>query len=154
MNRDAAFALCMLLLSGIFFAETFNFREGSRFSVGPEVYPRYVLGVLGVLSALLLVRSLVGRSRGSEFSLSGIDLPSMVSKYWRTLAIFGIFGLYAGFLRIIGFPLATVIFLIALQLILMPRLTARNLVVIFVIAVGATGFVYVIFTEVLRVFLP
>lgn len=154
MNRDAAFALSMLVLSGIFFAETFSFREGSRFSVGAAVYPRYVLAVLAGLSAILLVRSVAGRNRLSEISLAGFDFPTLVSRYWRTVAIFASFALYAGFLPVIGFPAATVIFLVALQLILAGRLDPRTIALILAIAVGATGFVYVIFTEVLRVVLP
>ena len=154
MNRDAAFALGMLVLSGIFFAETFSFGEGSRFSVGAAVYPRYVLAVLAGLSAILLVRSVAGRNRLSETGPAGFDFPTLVSRYWRTVAIFASFALYAGFLPVIGFPATTVIFLVALQLILAARLDPRTIAVILTIAVGATGFVYVIFTEVLRVFLP
>lgn len=154
MPRDIAFALGMLVLSGIFFVETFNFREGSRFSVGPEVYSRYVLGVIIALSTILLVKSLLSRSTGSGITFSGSDIPSLLSKYWRTVAIFGTFAVYAYFLPVFGFPVVTAIFLTGLQLILTPRLTARNLTVTLVIALGATGFIYIIFTEVLHVFLP
>ena len=152
MNRDTAFALGILVFTGIAFAETFRFPEGSPLRVGPEVYPRVILAVLGGLSALLLVRSLASRSATGSFAR--FEPSAFLARYWRSAAIFVIFGIYAALLPIIGFPVATTIFLIVLQLLLAPRITARSLVLILAIGVGATGFVYVVFTEVLRVFLP
>lgn len=151
MNRDAAFALAMLIFSGIAFAETFRFPEGSPFRVGPEVYPRYVLAVLGGLSALLLGRSLAS---GIAMRWADFDGPAFVEHYWRSAAIFAIFGIYAVFLPVAGFPVATAVFLSVLQVLLAPRLTPIRLALILALSIGATALTFFVFTEVLRVFLP
>lgn len=152
MNRDTAFALGMLIFTAVAFAETFRFPEGSPFRVGPAVYPRYILAVTGGLSAILLVRSLV--NGGTLGGLSRFDSKAFLAHYWRSGAIFAIFAVYAAVLPIIGFPIATAVFLIVLQLLLTPLITVGRLALIGAIGIGATGFIYVVFTEVLRIFLP
>src|SRR6056300_450429 len=57
INRDTAVAVFLLLFSGVFYAASFQIEQTSYGTIGAEVWPRLVLAVLFVLSAVYLFQS-------------------------------------------------------------------------------------------------
>jgi putative tricarboxylic transport membrane protein len=154
MTKDRAFSLTVLIFVAVMYTETYNFPEKSNWEMfSTAFYPRILLGMIGVLSLIQLLRSFkvkpVQKKPSSE-SKEG----TFWSKHGKIIGLFLIFGLYVFLLPIFGFILATILYLFTSQAILMgirkPKLLAINSVV----TLGTTGIVYQIFTNVLRVWLP
>ena len=58
INRDTVVAVILLLICGVFYAASFEIEETTYATIGAEVWPRLILGVMLVLSAIYLFQSL------------------------------------------------------------------------------------------------
>ena len=94
MNRDAWLGLALLLFTGFMFWASFDIREPDYGVLAPSVWPRIILVVFGILSAVFLVQSL---RTDPGASLEGEEaMPTSVKGYlvyWRNPII--CFGLFA-----------------------------------------------------------
>jgi len=113
--------------------------------VGPGFYPRIVLGVTAALAAWLVVADLRAQRRPPA--------PAAVG-YGMVLAMFALFGLYAGALPFLGFRVATFAYVAAVNALLDPPRGARGWSRAVLVGALAAASTYVVFERYLLVLLP
>lgn len=148
-NRDAITALLLLILCGVFFWKTFEIREVPFSEMGSEIWPRFVLILLAILSLIYLFRSVTQPQPDTQ--------PFSWSRWFKTYQnasiCFVMFLLFLLALPHLGMLVAGILFVFITQSIIgghSPRLLAMHAM----IAVLAVGGMWSIFTFALRVVLP
>lgn len=145
LGRDGWAGLAVLIASLVLFALTLGLKGNPMVPIGPGFYPRIVLGVTALLSAWLVLSSL----------LAGAPVaPRPAVDYRMVAAMFALFGLYAGALPFLGFRLATFAYVAAVNALLDPPRGARGWVRVAVVALLAAAATYVVFERYLLVLLP
>jgi len=155
MNKDAAVAIALLVLCGVFFAESFEIRVPTYGVLLPSTWPRVILAALGFLSLIYLFQSL----RNPE-EVSGDAESSHVSgftgwiAYWKNpIWCFVLFFAYLATLPILGMLIGGISF-VFLLLNVLGGWSPRNLVYHAVIATLCIGAMWSLFTYGLGVLLP
>lgn len=149
MNRDAIIAILLLLLCGVLFWQTFYIREVPFSQVGSEVWPRVVLMLLTLLSAVYLFKSLTEPRPASEpFTLTGC-----LKAYRNPIICFAMFFVFLLTLPWLGMLVAGILFVFITQT-LIGGASPRRLITHALVAVFAVGGMWSIFTYALRVILP
>ena len=149
INRDSVTAVLLLLLCGIFFWQTFNIREVPFSEMGSDVWPRFVLMLLSVLSVIYLLQSLAcPPPEGSPFSFS-----LWLRTYKNPIICFVMFALFLLTLPFFGMLAAGILFVFVTQSIL-GGWSARQLMLHALISIGSVGGMWAIFTYALGVLLP
>lgn len=111
--------------------------------IGPAFYPRILFVITAVLSAALVVADLRRRER-----------PAVVpARYRLVILTFAIFSAYVVLLPLLGYRLATVLFIPVLQSVIEPPRPGRWWLVA-AVAVGTTAVTYYVFEYYLSVLLP
>ena len=118
--------------------------------VGPGFYPRIVLVFLALASALLVVQDW----RKQRVSRVGSEQAAPRRNYAMVAALFAIVGGYVLLLPLLGFRIATVLFVAAAQAALDPPRGPRQWAVLVLVALGTATATYVIFENYLLVLLP
>jgi hypothetical protein len=153
LGRDGVAGLVCLATSLAMLALTWGLPPAVLVPIGPAFYPRVVVVIMALLSALLIWLDLsAGRSRAAAPPVAA--MPSPPANYRLVLATFIEFGLYIALLPLIGFRLSTFLFVVALQITLeWPQSNKRWL---FVLLIGAaTSLIcHFIFEDYLSVLLP
>ena len=145
LSREGWAGLAALAASLVLFWLTLDLKPNPLVPIGPGFYPRVVLGLSAALAAALVAFS-VFKKEGSRES-SGAN-------YSLVLVVFAIFGVYVGALPFLGFRIATLIFVAALQATLEPPRGARGWLVVGATALLTTAISYVLFERSLQVLLP
>ena len=145
LSRQGWTGLAALAASLVLFWATLDLKPNPLVPIGPGVYPRIILGLTAVLAV-----ALVG------FDLLKAKPPSAPSgaNYALVLAVFAIFGLYAGALPALGFRISTFLFVAVLQATLDPPRSARAWVLVLASALITTAVSYFLFERYLQVLLP
>lgn len=157
LTKDRALALAMLAISGILLAETRNIAPPTSWQpYGSALFPQILLGIIAVLSLLLLLRSFL---MPSEVAKGETDRPRRSPAAWVrhnaiVLSLFGLFGLYALLLPLIGYLPATLGFLVTSLALLLGIDTRRKWIINLAVSCTIAPLVYVIFRFVLNVWLP
>ncbi|MBM7570035.1 tripartite tricarboxylate transporter TctB family protein [Aquibacillus albus] len=151
MVQDRIFGISVLIFCLIMFMETFNFAEKTPWQIaGPAVFPRFIIAVIAVVTLVLLIKSFLQKSdRTSSFSWE-----TFINKYGKTIILFALFGVYVVLLPILSFIIATLLFLIVGQAVLMGLKKPKTIVLNLSISVIMTFSVYLIFTHLLNIWLP
>ncbi len=160
LNRDAVIAIVLLMVCGILFWSTFSIRTPDYGQLKPSTWPRVVLGVLSLLSAIYLVQSLRrGPTPGSELDKND-DGPTRAPGpigwilYWRNpIWCFGLFFAYLVTLPFLGSLIGGVLFVFTLMGVL-GGWSARTLMQHAALALISVGGMWSIFTYGLGVILP
>lgn len=113
--------------------------------IGPGFYPRILFGVTAVLSALLVASDLW---RGGHR-----PVPPPVS-YRLVLLTFFIFSAYVFLLPVLGYRVATVLFVAILQATLEPPRSSRGFLLVAAVALCTMLVTYYLFEAYLNVLLP
>lgn len=159
VNRDLVAAIALLVITGVFFVASFDIREPDYGQLGPAVWPRIILGILGVLSLVYLVQTLrrgPSDEAGADNSQSPTEADGATSGSgsWRNVAwCFALFLAYLLALPWLGMLLSGMLFVFLLLTVLggwTPRLLALH----GVIALGTVGGMWALFTYGLGVLLP
>jgi hypothetical protein len=113
---------------------------------------------MAVLSALLVVLDMVGTRRrqvaAGPAHADGAAAPAVSANYRLVVLTFLEFGIYIALLPPLGFRIATVVFVLALQVTLeLPRGLARWLLAV-AVAVATSLVCYYVFEDYLSVLLP
>ena len=111
LSRQGWTGLAALAASLVLFGLTLDLKGNPLVPIGPGFYPRIVLGLSAVLAAALI---------GFDFYSRKAAPPRSGANYALVLAVFLIFGLYAGALPYLGFRASTLLFVAALQATLEP----------------------------------
>jgi putative tricarboxylic transport membrane protein len=117
--------------------------------VGPAFYPRILLGIMAVLGAALVVADLWNHRRSARTTAR----PELARPSPLVLLAFSIFGAYVYLLPVVGYRLATFLFVGGLQAALDPPRGRRWLLVL-AVALTTTVMTYYVFERHLSVLLP
>ncbi len=160
LNRDAVIAIVLLMACGILFWSTFSIRTPDYGQLKPSTWPRVVLGVLTLLSAIYLVQSLrqgpapEGEPHGDDRGPARAPGPIGWILYWRNpIWCFGLFFAYLVTLPFLGSLIGGVLFVFTLMGVL-GGWSARNLMQHAALALISVGGMWAIFTFGLGVLLP
>jgi hypothetical protein len=150
LGRDGIAGLILLGLSLVLFSNSFTLPYLPIVPVGPGFYPRIVLGFLALASLMLVAQDWLKRRRTAVVTRASGDRRN----YQLVAALFAAVGAYVGLLPLLGFRLATALFIGAAQIILDFPLTARAWMVVSVVALATTLTTYAVFNSYLLVLLP
>jgi hypothetical protein len=149
LGRDGVAGLILFGISLALFVQTFSLPHLPLVPVGPGFYPRIVLGFLAAASALLVAQDLVGGRARTAVAPTGAP-----RNYRLVAAAFAIVAAYVVLLPLVGFRVATGLFVAALQAAIdLPR-TARRWAMLAGIAVATAATTYFVFERYLLVLLP
>jgi putative tricarboxylic transport membrane protein len=144
LPKDGWTGLAVLAASLILFGLTLGLRDNPLVPIGPGFYPRIVLGISAVLAITLIVVSFLEHKRD----------PPAGANYGLVVAVFAIFFVYVGALPYLGFRIATLFFVPALQVTLELPQNRKGWAVVAATAVITTVVSYVLFERYLQVLLP
>jgi putative tricarboxylic transport membrane protein len=157
LGRDGIVGLVCLAISVWLLALTIGLPPAAFVPIGPAFYPRVVLGLMALLSAILLVGDVLAGRRRRVASIAPAvaeEAAGAPPNYPLVIASFVVFGLYILLLPYLGFRIATFLFVIALQAALeWPRSWKRWLLVVVIAAATTIGCVLA-FEVYLSVLLP
>ena len=150
IGRDGIAGLVLLAISLVLLVKSFQLPSLPIVPVGPGFYPAIVLSFMAAASALLVLQDLLKRRVPA-----GADAGEAPRRNYRLVVIaFAIVGAYVVLLPLLGFRVATVLFVGALQAALDRPRTARQWVVLAMIALGTAMVSYFVFERYLLVLLP
>ena len=150
MGRDGITGLVVLAGSLGLLAATLGLERNPMVPIGPAFYPRLVLGLTAAMAALLVLLDVLAqrRSRAAESKAA----PRL--HYGAVVLAFAIFAVYVIALPYLGFRVATLFFMAAMQpAIDWPR-GARGWVVVAVVSVATAFATYYMFEGYLQILLP
>ncbi len=113
--------------------------------IGPSFFPSLVAAVLIGFSALLALRGALSRKPGD---FERLDFRSF--GIWRALLALGAGAVYTALLRPVGFLPMTILFILALMLLL----GARKPLTLVLVPLAATAGVWLVFERLLLITLP
>jgi putative tricarboxylic transport membrane protein len=155
MGRDGIVGLFLLAITLWLYHHTGEIPHPPFIPLGPEFYPRGLLGLLGGLSVALVATDVL--SRGSDpTSRRGKKEESFrrrIEPYGQVLLTYFLFGGYVALMPLVGFRVATLLFVAALAWMLGPR-SVRHGVVSVSLAAAFTAAVYFVFEVYLKLLLP
>lgn len=147
MGRDGIAGLAILVGSLALLWATLSIQSNPLVPVSPALYPRLVLGLTALFSAILLAQDVWAHRVRRQ------SRPS-ASRYGMVVIMFAIFAGYVFALPWLGFRLATIAFVVVMQIALEPAKTPRRWVIVAVVAVVTSLAAYYTFEEYLQVLLP
>ncbi|HUQ77026.1 MAG TPA: tripartite tricarboxylate transporter TctB family protein [Burkholderiales bacterium] len=145
LSKDGWTGLVVLAASLVLFGFTIGLRDNPLVPIGPGFYPRIVLGLTAALALVLIVSDLVAAK---------VSRPATAVNRTLVFTVFAIFGVYAAALPLLGFRIATLLFMVALQSTLERPRTAKGWMVVAATALITTVVSYVLFERYLQVLLP
>lgn len=153
-GRDGIAGLICLALSLVLLVMSFGLPQVPLVPVGPGFYPRIVLVGMALFSALLVVQDWrTRRAAATTPPAADGDAPARPA-YGLVLLSFVIFGVYVLLLPLLGYRVATVLFVAALQALLEPPTSIRGWLLLSVTAIATSAATYVVFERYLSVLLP
>ena len=150
IGRDGIAGLILLAVSLVLLVKSFQLPSLPIVPVGPGFYPAIVLSFMAAASALLVLQDLMKRRPAA--AAGEVDAPRR--NYRLVVIAFAIVGAYVVLLPLVGFRVATVLFVGALQAALDCPRTVRQWVVLATIALGTAVVRYFVFERYLLVLLP
>lgn len=147
IGRDGLAGLVAAATSLVLFWLTLGLERNPLVPIGPGFYPRLVLGVTAVLGAALFVRDLLRRRPAAR-------TPAAALNYRLVALTFGAFAGYVGLLPLLGFRVATFVFVVGASFLLEPPRRAGLWIRGFVLAAVTTTVCYYVFEQYLAVLLP
>ncbi|MGH6816206.1 MAG: tripartite tricarboxylate transporter TctB family protein [Hyphomicrobiaceae bacterium] len=151
-GRDALAGLICLTISLVLLVQSFGLPHFALVPVGPGFYPRIVLVFMAAVSGLLIVQDLRAR-RSAERRRAEAAEPRPLA-YGLVAVSFAIVGAYIVFLPLVGYRIATVLFVAALQTALERPRTPLHWLIVAAIAVATSAVTYLVFERYLTVLLP
>jgi len=148
IGRDGIAGLVLLAISLVLLVQSFQLPSLPIVPVGPGFYPAIVLSFMAGASALLVLQDLLKPRESPEAG----GAPRR--NYRLVVIAFAVVGAYVALLPLLGFRLATFLFVAALQAALGRPRTARDWSVLAAIALGTAAVSYFVFERYLLVLLP
>jgi len=146
IGRDGLAGLAAAAVSLVLFALTLGLERNPLVPIGPGFYPRLVLGLTALLGSALLVADLLGW-RAAPQRAPGLN--------YRLVALtFGAFAVYVLLLPLLGFRVATFLFVLGATFLLEPPRRAGLWARGFALAALSTVATYYVFEQYLAVLLP
>jgi len=153
LTRDTAAALVCLVLSLWMLWLSRDLPQSALVPIGPAFYPRIVLGCTVFFSVLLIMADFL-RARQPLPAGEAEKAAPPRRNYRLVLITFIVFGLYVALLALLGYRIATFLFVAALQPLLEPPRNVRGWIVVLVTAAATSLLTFVVFEQYLEVLLP
>ena len=144
LTRDGWTGLACLVASLVLFGFTIGLRDNPLVPIGPGYYPRIVLGISAFLAGWVLVQSFLQAPPAGKGG----------ANHRLVAGVFAIFFVYVGAMPFLGFRIATLFFMAALQSTLEPPRGAKGWAIVAVTALATTEVCYYLFEGYLQVLLP
>lgn len=154
MTRDGVAGLICLALSLGMLVLTRGLPQSPLVPIGPDFYPRIVLVIMAGLSALLVVFDLWRQRSQAASATAGAGVAPERRNYRLVGITFTVFAGYVLLLPLVGYRIATFIFMAALQAVFEAPRSARRWMVVLVSALVTAAVTYVVFEHFLSVLLP
>ncbi|MCJ7839003.1 MAG: tripartite tricarboxylate transporter TctB family protein [Burkholderiales bacterium] len=154
MTRDGIAGLICLALAIGMLVLTRGLPQSSFVPIGPDFYPRVVLIIMVVLSVILIASDVLQKRKSAADTPAGAEAPAEKRNYRLVGITFAVFAVYVVLLPLLGYRLATLIFMAGLQSVFQPPHGARGWIVLLVSALATTVLTYVVFEHYLSVLLP
>ncbi|MFQ5774747.1 MAG: tripartite tricarboxylate transporter TctB family protein [Kiloniellaceae bacterium] len=152
INRDVVIAVFLLAMCGAFFWASFDIRQPDYGTLMPSTWPRAIVALFVVLSAIYLVQSL-RRPAGEDRAERPPGLKAWLAYYRNPLWCYGLFLAFLVTLPVLGILIGGVLFVFCL-LTGLGGARPRNLLSHAVIALVSVGAMWAVFTFALGVILP
>ncbi len=150
IGRDGIAGLILLVVSLVLLVQSFQLPSLPIVPVGPGFYPAIVLSFMAAASALLVVQDVL-----QQRVRAPADASAAPRRNYRLVVIaFAIVGAYVALLPLLGFRVATMLFVGTLQAALDRPKSARQWAVLAAIALGTAAVSYFVFERYLLVLLP
>ena len=154
LTQNGAAGLVCLALSIFLLVLSRGLPQSSFVPVGPDFYPRIVLVIMAVLSALLIVADFWLRKPQAGAAPAGAA-PAKEKRNYRLVGLtYAVFTGYVILLPLVGYRISTFLFMAALQAAIEPPRSARRWVLVLVSALASAAITYVVFDGYLSVLLP
>ena len=151
LGRDGIAGLVGLAVSLALLPFAFGLPKLPIVPVGPGFYPSLVLIFMAVVSGLLVVQDFFVQRQAAP-SAPAAGQPTRA--YGLVAAAFAVTGAYIGLMPLLGFRIATVLYVAAFQFVLERPATAGQWVRLAALAVGTAAITYFAFERYLFVLLP
>lgn len=154
MTRDGIAGLICLALSIGMLVLTRGLPQSSFVPVGPDFYPRIVLIIMAVLSAMLIASDIWRKRTQSAQEQADTESKPEFRNYPLVGTTFAVFTGYVILLPLTGYRVSTLLFMAALQAVIDPPRSTRRWIVIMVSALASAAVTYIVFEHYLSVLLP
>jgi hypothetical protein len=151
-TRDSISGLICLAISLAMLVMTLALPPASMVPIGPAFYPRIVLAVTALLSAIL-----IGIDLKAARAAAGTPKPAAAGpapNYRLVLATFVLFGIYIALMPKLGFRISTALFVMVLQITLEWPQTPKRWLLAVAVAIGTAWACHFVFEQYLSVLLP
>jgi len=152
LGRDGIAGLIGLAVSLALLPFAFGLPKLPIVPVGPGFYPTMVLSLMAALSAALVLQDLLALRPGVQAPSEAAQAPRRA--YGLVAAAFAITGAYVALLPLLGFRIATALFVAAFQMALERPRTVRQWAVLAAVALGTAAVTHLAFEHYLLVLLP
>nr|WP_163500957.1 tripartite tricarboxylate transporter TctB family protein [Halomonas socia] len=153
LTKDRTLALALLLIISVMWVESGNIRPPTSWQpYGSALFPRILLVVIGLLSLLILARSLL--SGAPARTQPRRSFTEWLAHNRTVFSLFALFGLYAALLPVLGYIVATLAFLIGSLGLLLGIDSRRKWFINLAVSCTLVPLVYAIFRFGLNVWLP
>lgn len=151
LGRDGIAGLIGLAISLVLLPMSFGLPRLPIVPIGPGFYPALVLTFMAVVCALLVLQDFLAQRRSHPVA----DAPPGPKRAYGLVAgAFAVTGAYIGLLPLLGFRIATVLYVATFQLVLERPATLRQWLLLVALAVGTSGLAFLAFEKYLTVLLP
>jgi hypothetical protein len=152
LGRDGIAGLIGLAVSLALLPQAFGLPKLPIVPVGPGFYASLVLVFMGLTSAVLVVQDVLAQRRTTPTDAATAPQPQRA--YGLVAAAFAVSAAYVALLPLLGFRIATALFVAAFQLVLERPTSLPQWAKLTVIAVGTSAITYFLFDQYLLVLLP
>lgn len=152
-GRDGIAGLIGLAVSLLLLPQAFGLPKLPIVPVGPGFYPTIVLVFLALTSAVLVLQDVLAQ-RGAAAAVPADAASGPHRAYGLVAASFAVVGIYIAVLPLLGFRIATVLFVAVFQFVLEPPATLQRWAIQGATAVGTAALTYAVFEHYLMVLLP
>ena len=152
LGRDGIAGLIGLAISLLLLPQAFGLPQLPIVPIGPGFYPAIVLVFTAATCALLVLQDALAQRRMPAGARAAPPGPQRA--YGLVAAAFAVVAGYIGLLPLLGFRIATVLFVFVFQLLLERPTTVRQWAVLAAVAVGTSAIGYLVFERYLTVLLP
>lgn len=153
MGRDGVAGLVLLALSLWLYRHTAEIPRPPFVPLGPDFYPRVLLGVLAGLSLALVGAGFLNRRGGQTLGVLPRGGACALSRYRDVFLTYSVFGAYVVLVPLLGFRTSTTLFVALLSWSLGPK-TVRHAILSLVTGLGLAAAVHLVFEVYLRLLLP
>ena len=154
LTQNVVAGLFCLTLSIGMLVLTRGLPQSSFVPVGPDFYPRIVLIIMAVLSALLIVIDLWPQgAKAAEAPAAATPVPE--KRNYRLVGVtYAVFTGYVILLPLVGYRISTFVFVVALQAVFEAPRGTRRWILVLISGLATSLITYIVFNDYLSVLLP